>query len=719
MRWQRVAQAAIALFVIGFIALLATTLRKERRPPPDQTPPERSHPNDPLENPHGGTQEVTDPSGKQVWSVKFGSHVSLADGRQQLGGGVTATINRGDRQFLINSRDAEVTPATDGVKEAIFRGDVRVTGTGLEVRGAEARYTQADGMMTMPGRVEFTKGRTTGSGVGATYDQTREIFWIQQNAVVKVAPAKDGSGALDATAAAIGMARQEHYIRLQGNGRIAGEGRIAQAEEIVIHLTDDDERVRTLELRGNSRIEGTSGGAQSMSARDIDMTYAEDGRTLRQTRLVDNAVVQLPGASGAAGKRIVGTTIDLSLGADGSTITGLVANDQVQVDLPAEADAPARRIRSTTLNASGPDTGLQSATFGGGVEFRETRPARRNVAAIDRTATSQTLIAETKPGLGAIQKADFRGNVKFTEPPDFVAEAAQGIYDLAHDRLDLVPATGLPGPPTPTVTDGNVSVAARTIQFGLTTRELSAETKVRSTIQPQKNRRPGQGKVPSVLSGDEPVNVTSDRLAYKGRDSAAVYTGAVTLWQGNDTSIKGETITIDDKTGNLGAEGKVATSFIVEDAAAKSLEGRRVPTTGTSDTFSYDDAKRLATYTGKAHIVGPQGDVVGNKIELFMKAGSNELERAEAYGANGEVQVTEGKRIAKGLHLTYTAADDLYLMIGTPVEIVEEKDGKCTRTLGATARFNRTTDQASVAGSGNKIQMNILTLKECPAGLGR
>lgn len=721
MRWQRVAQAAIAIFVIGFIALLANTLRRERPAATQQPPPERTRPDAPLENPGGGRYRVTDPSGKEQWAIDFGTHISLPDNRQQFGGAVTVTVNRGDKKFFIKSQEAEVTPADDGgVKEAVFRGNVRVTGSGLEVKGADARYTQADGMMTIPGPVEFTKGRTTGSGVGATYDQAREVFWIRENARVNVAPDKGGGGALEATAGAIGMARTEHYIRLQGNGRIEGEGRIAQADEIVIRLTEDDERVRTLELRGNSRITGTAAAAQEMSARDIDMAYGEDGRTLRQARLVENGVLQLPATPGTAGKRIVGNIIDLSLGADGSTVTGLIATDRVQVDLPAEGDAPARRIRSAALNASGGEGGLQSATFAGGVEFRETRAARRGVAAIDRTATSQTLVAETKPGLGAIQRADFRGNVRFSEPPDFVATAQQGIYDVARDRLDLTPASGQPGPPSPSVTDGNVSVAARTIQFGLSTRELSADTNVRSTIQPQKKGKPGEGpRVPSVLSGDQPVNVTSNRLAYKGRGAAAVYSGNVTLWQGNDTSIKGDTITIDDKSGNLAAAGKVTTSFIVEDTAAKSPGARHVPTTGTADAFAYDDAKRLATYTVNAHIVGPQGDVVGEKIELFLKAGTNELERAEAYGANGQVQVKEGKRIAKGSHLTYTAADDLYLMIGTPVEIIEEKDGTCTQTLGAAVRFNRTTEQAAVDGASGKIPTRSETLKACPAGLGR
>jgi hypothetical protein len=49
MRWQRVAQAAIAVFVIGFIALLVTTLTRERAAPPQQPAPERQAPDAPVE----------------------------------------------------------------------------------------------------------------------------------------------------------------------------------------------------------------------------------------------------------------------------------------------------------------------------------------------------------------------------------------------------------------------------------------------------------------------------------------------------------------------------------------------------------------------------------------------------------------------------------------------------------------------------------------------
>ncbi|HJR58097.1 MAG TPA: LptA/OstA family protein [Vicinamibacterales bacterium] len=725
MRWQRAAQAAIAVFVIGFIAMLATSLRRQQAVPPQQAPPQREQPTAAVETPGGIDTKYSDASGRVLFGVKATKHFAYPDGRNVLAGEIEITTTRKGKPMVVKADNGEFMPKDSDIEWATFRGNVRLTTEGgAELRADEAKYTKADGIVTIPGRVEFAKGRMKGSGVGATYDQNREVLWIKDQARVDVAPASGGDGGLEATARAIGLARAEHYIRLEGDARITGEGRVAEANDITVRLTDDDERVRLLELRGNSRITGGSGGPQAMSARDIDMAYAGDGRTLQHAGLVENAVVQLAGSGTGAGNRITGSAIDIGLGPDGSTITSLAAANPVQVDLPAEGDAPAKTIRSAALTAAGaPGTGLQNATFSGGVEYRETRAARPKLAAIDRTARSETLIVETKPGLGAIQKADFRGNVKFTDPPDFVGEAQQGIYHLAQDRLELMSAAGQPGPASPTVTDGKVSVAARTIQFSLSTREMSAETNVRSTMRSgdrATGRSGGRGKLPSMLAQDEPVNVTANRLVYKGAGSAAEYSGNVVLWQGKDTTIKAAAMSIDDKTGNLTATGNAVTTFAFEETDSKTATRKRELTTGSAEQFTYVDARRLATYTGKAHIQGAQGDVTGEKIELFMKAGVNELERAEAYGANGSVQVREGNRIAKGSHLTYTAADDLYLMIGTPVEVIEEKNRTCTLTVGNTVTFNRATERARVDGSASgNIQMSAKTLKACPPGLIR
>jgi lipopolysaccharide transport protein LptA len=730
MRWQRVAQAAIAVFVIGFIAMLATSLRRQRPASQEQPPPQREAPTAAVETPGGIDHRYTDANGRVLFGVKAAKHFVYPDGRNVLSGDIRITTTRNGKDLVVKADAGEFMPEAGDLKWAKFRGNVVLTTEGgTEVKADEADYKKEDGVVTIPGRVEFGRGRMKGSGVGATYDQNRDLFRVREQARIDVA-AGEGQEPLEATASAIELARAEHHVRLERNGKIVGDGRVAEADDIIVRLTDDDERIRMLELRGNSRITGTGSGPQSMTARNIDMTYADDGRTLQQSRLMENAVVDLPGSGSAGGKRIAGQTIDIGLGPDGSTVTSLAAQDRVQVDLPAEGTSPAKSIRSASLNATGPaGNGLQNATFAGGVEYRESRAAADKVAAVDRTARSVTLAVETQPGLGAIQKADFLGNVRFVDAPDFTADAQRGLYHVAEDRLELMAAPGQPGPASPAVTDGRVTVAARRIEFSLATRGLTAETNVRSTIQPQRksgsaDQRTGESaggpKLPSMLSQDEPVNVTSDRLSYAGAKAAAIYSGNATLWQGADTTIKAPTISIDDQNGNLSASGKVATAFVLEQTDRKTGTKRREPTTGTAETFEYVDAKRLATYTGKAHIRGPQGDVTGQRIELFMKAGANELERAEAYGANGEVQVTEAHRIAKGSHLTYTAADETYLMMGTPVEVIEEKDGVCKLTVGATVTFNRATESATVAGpEGGRISMKGETLKACPAELTR
>ena len=63
----------------------------------------------------------------------------------------------------------------------------------------------------------------------------------------------------------------------------------------------DDSKLQSMALRGNSRITGAAGasGGEGMSARDIDLTYAPDGRTLQTAKLVENAVAQIRGGGGA------------------------------------------------------------------------------------------------------------------------------------------------------------------------------------------------------------------------------------------------------------------------------------------------------------------------------------------------------------------------------------------------------------------------------------
>src|SRR5205085_8520180 len=93
------------------------------------------------------------------------------------------------------------------------------------------------------------------------------------------------------------------------------------------------------------------------------------------------------------------------------------------------------------------------------------------------------------------------------------------------------------------VSDGRISVDAKTIQMGLTNQKMKADTNVRSVMTPQSGRgtKPEDTvKVPSMLKQDEPVNVKSNRLDYDGASSLATYEGNARLWQGLDTDIKAD-----------------------------------------------------------------------------------------------------------------------------------------------------------------------------------
>ena len=161
-------------------------------------------------------------------------------------------------------------------------------------------------MLNIPGPVVFRRARMHGTGVGATYDFNRDVLWLLEDAHITWIADEKGQGALKATSSAAGLARADHYLKLTGKGHIDGEGRVIDADEITILLTDDDKRVRVLQLRGNSRITGSggAGGPQSMAARDIDLTYADDGRTLQHATLIENAAVQLPGEAKSPGRKV-------------------------------------------------------------------------------------------------------------------------------------------------------------------------------------------------------------------------------------------------------------------------------------------------------------------------------------------------------------------------------------------------------------------------------
>jgi lipopolysaccharide export system protein LptA len=213
-----------------------------------------------------------------------------------------------------------------------------------------------------------------------------------------------------------------------------------------------------------------------------------------------------------------------------------------------------------------------------------------------------------------------------------------------------------------------------------------------------------------MLKDDKPVNVTAQNLDYDGGNSLATYTGSARLWQ-DDTTILGETIILDENSGDLkanGGTGMVRSTFTLEQVDAKTQQKQTVPSIATGKDLPYEDALRRATYTTDAHVNGPQGDCRGVKIEMYFAETGNTLDRAEAYE---QVTVLSDTRTATGDRMTYFAADEKYLMTGRPVKTVDEE---CRETTGKTLTFWRTIDRIIV--DGNEEVRTLTTNTAAPAG---
>src|SRR5262249_59436384 len=115
-----------------------------------------------------------------------------------------------------------------------------------------------------------------------------------------------------------------------------------------------------------------------------------------------------------------------------------------------------------------------------------------------------------------------------------------------------------------------------------------------------------------IRNRDEAVSGLADRLDYDSRQGTATYTGNSRLFQG-DTTIKGDTIAIDEKRGDLTAGGHVMTTSTREQTNKDSKKKERMQSTATSKDMKYEDNVRRLTYTGAAHVVGPEGDMSAAK----------------------------------------------------------------------------------------------------------
>ena len=706
--WQKRARWIVLAVAIGSIAVVLFTTRR-RATPPSPEPIARVDPAAVVESSGANLFQVK--GERETVRIEAEKQLSYPDGSVRLLSVKVTSIRQG-KTFVATGDEARVGENQTNLD---MKGNVHLTASdGLEATANSAIYNQGEGIVRAAGPVTFKRGRMSGSGIDFSYDEARDLIGLSDQTKVQIAPDKRGAGAADITAGSAVLSRQDHFVSFERAVHIVRGTQVIDAESAVGELTEKEEHLRSLDLQGAARIEtpkAASGELKWMSGDVINLVYQENGDLLESATINGGASLRIAGEKDAPDRVLHAQNVEIGMAPDGTTVTSLNARDQVVLDLPPTKDQPAKKVTSNALVASGTaKEGLTAASFTDGVEYTETvgtPPSKR-------TVNSRTLETTLNGGLGELREATFLGSVRFDDP-NTEAAAAYMRYNMQTGQVVL---KGEPGQAVPRVVNEQMQVDANEIEMNVEGSKLKATSvskPVQSIMFPVKPGSKSTRRTPGLMKQDQPVNGLSKELLYTSGDASTVeLNGAATLVQGEkaETNVKADKITVDGKTGNLVAQGSVISQMVVQDVNPSTKERQTQKSVGTGQQMNYEDAARKVTYTTKAHVIGPHGDLTGGTIVLTLGQNGQDVERLDA---TGEVKLTEPERITTGDLMAYDAAKEEYTMTGKGrlVRMLTTTTEGCRRTEGSELTFARGRDTLKIVG-GVETRTQTLPDSACP-----
>jgi hypothetical protein len=136
----------------------------------------------------------------------------------------------------------------------------------------------------------------------------------------------------------------------------------------------------------------------------------------------------------------------------------------------------------------------------------------------------------------------------------------------------------------------------------------------------------------------------------------------------------------------------------VQDVNPETKLSQTTRSTAYAQQMQYDDALRKVTYTTKAHLIGPQGDLTADTIVVTFGENKQDIELLEA--AVG-VTMKQPERITTGEQLTYVAAKEEYTVVGKGKLVrtfQRTEQGECRRSEGSLLTFTRGADSLQLTG---------------------
>jgi len=547
------------------------------------------------------------------------------------------------------------------------------------------------------------------------------------------------SGTVRANEATFYLGRENHVDRVLATGdvttamRTVSSGAAGEAKSTEIHGRSDEaefllpggqDLLRTATLSGKVHFEEVGAEDLQGEAGRVIFDFAGENE-LQKVHAVEGAHLSQKVVKARSGDKnnspqnfdLTAPVIDFTI-ANGRVLKQAVTSGAARITLtqPEESDVAAAKPGQQSVVTAGKfladfkmSDGKNHLTSVRGAP--EVRIANSVQGEPDRVSTSDSVDAAFFPQ-GGIESITQKGNVTYSDnqPAEkrVQAWANAGRYTPADHILVL---TG-----SPRVANGGMATTADAIRINRATGEALAEGDVKSTYSELKEQPDG-----ALLAASSPIHVTAHRMTANNSPAAlATYTGSARLWQDANV-IEAASIQFDRDHRSVVAEGtsaKPAQTVLVQiekpaaskpdtQPAAKTLSlGRSSPITITAKRLTYVDSDRKVHYEGGVLARGADFTASSRTADVYLlphsqTAGKQALSapgRLDRMVAQGEVIIQQPNRRAQGQTLTYTAADDKFVLTGGPPSIFDAEQGKIT---GVSLTFFRRDDRVLVEGEGS------------------
>jgi lipopolysaccharide export system protein LptA len=585
----------------------------------------------------------------------------------------------------------------------------------IHVRTRGLVFNQKSGDAYTRHKVEFNTPQVNGWAQGATYSSRTSTLHLVSQILVNVT----GPSASRLTAASGRITKEPRRVVLdrvdlqrgtqriqsnratlflnqknlmekvlaEGDVRIAASGQTGvkatgdQAE--LLFAADQKNTLRSAALSGHVLIEAT--GAQPLAATAGRVTVNFSGRNLvASARAEENVrILQKPSASGNAQQvELTAPRIDFAV-AEGRRLENAVTSGAAQITLtPLDSPDQPTRVTAGVFTARFDNNHLTSLHGAPDAAITSTIPGRP-----DRVSTSQTLDVTFKPQ-GGVDVLRQDGGVHYRDG-EREAWAEHARYLAAGSMLIL---TG-----SPRLVSQGLTVTAPTLRLDRRSGQAFAEGGVKSTYSDLKPQPGG-----ALLASGDPIHVTARAMHAERASGIATYSGDARLWQGPN-AIQAATIQFDKEhrkvTAQAGPGKKVATVL-----SQTAPDGKTVLVTIASGGLTYVDSEHQVHFEDGVLMRSADAIITADKLDVFLAPNSQPdtqqqlgtAGRLEKVVAQGHVTVQQPDRRATSDQLTYTAAEDKFVMTGGRPSIFDAERGQVT---GDSLTFFRRDDRVIVEGT--------------------